>query len=162
MTTSEHAAPRQSSPIRFTLWDYSTIDGGGHVVISRPDRCQHEFGPVAGVFCTSARYTSLSVDCVDAAYRAEWTVAIDVRYCACGCLRDAGAAPAYVIRESGTPVTYHGSLTELRGPAYYCGPCWCDSADGPDGLVPDCGKFELETDRGQIIKHVRADSFSAR
>ena len=56
-----------------------------------------------------------------------------------------------LLRDGGL-VTYHGSLTTLHGDAYFCGPCCCRHED--------CTGYELETPNGQVIKHVRAESFS--
>lgn len=144
-----------TNTIRFKIRDYSTIDGGGYAVINRPDRCDYRVGQChrSGWHLHHLYMVASSVEDVETTYRARWDVPVDVRYCACGCLRGIGAA-ARTIYHDLQAVTYYGSLTELHGPAYYCGPCWCRNEN--------CTGAELETPSGQVISHASYDSFSPR
>jgi hypothetical protein len=146
-------APLTPGAIRFEVWDYSTVDGGGYCVISRPECCDHKRRAVGGVFTDVTRVAAYSVDAVEACERGKWDVPLDVRYCACGCLRGTTAAdrPVFTV---GQAVTYHGSLVELHGPAFFYGPCGCRN--------DDCTGAELETEDGHVINHARYGSYSPR
>jgi hypothetical protein len=143
-----------TSPIGFDVWDYSTVDGGGYAVIYRRGLCTNvRGGSEDGVFTTRAFLSAGSVEQAEAAYRERWAVTLDVRRCECGCLTGTTEGDRVVFHD-GQPVNYHGSLTELHGPAYYCGPCCCrDEA---------CTGAELETPYGRVINHVRYGSYSPR
>jgi hypothetical protein len=52
----------------------------------------------------------------------------------------------------GQQVNYHGSLTEMHGPAYYWGLCTCRN--------DSCWRVELETFTGYLLQHVDDDAFS--
>lgn len=57
----------------------------------------------------------------------------------------------------GTPVAYHGSITEVHGPATVVGPCYCRHCSA---ISNDWSRVELELENGRPLVHVRRSSFS--
>lgn len=145
------AATTITGSITFDVWDYATVDGGGYAVIYRAGLCSKPKLASAGLFISRERVTAATVDVAVARYQKRWTTACPVVRCDCGCLAGTTGVDRPVFTD-GQPVTYHGSLTNLHGLAYYCGPCCCPN--------DDCTGAELETPFGQVINHVRTGSYS--
>lgn len=65
---------------------------------------------------------------------------------------------------AGATVTYHGSVARAHGAWTYAGLCPCDECDRSlDNLpwFPALERHCLERDDGDVLEHVRRESFTA-